>query len=52
MVQMNSLVGDLRGNAQAIEGWLKEAKRAKADLVVFPELALPGYPPEDLLLLG
>lgn len=52
MVQMNSLVGDLRGNAQAIDGWLKEAKLAKADLVVFPELALPGYPPEDLLLLG
>lgn len=52
MVQMNSLVGDLRGNAQAIEGWLKEAKRAKADVVVFPELALPGYPPEDLLLLA
>ncbi len=51
MVQMNSLVGDLRGNAHAIETWLKEAKRAKADVVVFPELALPGYPPEDLLLL-
>ncbi|MGE0472267.1 MAG: NAD+ synthase [Nitrospirales bacterium] len=51
MVQMNSLVGDLRGNAHAIEGWLKEAKQAKADVVVFPELALPGYPPEDLLLL-
>ncbi len=51
MVQMNALVGDIRGNAHAIEKKIKDAKRAKADVVVFPELALPGYPPEDLLLL-
>ena len=52
MVQMNALVGDIRGNAQAIGKGIKEAKRAKADVVIFPELALPGYPPEDLLLLS
>jgi len=51
MVQMNALVGDIRGNAHVIGKWTKEAKRAKAEVVVFPELALPGYPPEDLLLM-
>ncbi|HJU03502.1 MAG TPA: nitrilase-related carbon-nitrogen hydrolase, partial [Nitrospiraceae bacterium] len=50
MAQMNSVVGDVAGNAQRIERWLREARRAKADLVAFPELALTGYPPEDLLL--
>ncbi len=50
MIQMNPTVGDLEGNVRRIGGWLKEARRAKADLVVFPELAITGYPPEDLLL--
>jgi NAD+ synthase (glutamine-hydrolysing) len=50
MAQMNSIVGDLTGNVQRIERWLREARRARADLVAFPELALTGYPPEDLLL--
>jgi NAD+ synthase (glutamine-hydrolysing) len=50
MVQMNPTVGDLDGNVRRITGWLKEAKKAKPDLVVFPELAITGYPPEDLLL--
>jgi len=50
MVQMNPTVGDLKGNARRIAAWLREARRAKADLVVFPELAMTGYPPEDLLL--
>ncbi len=50
MVQMNSTVGDLDGNVRRITGWLREAKKAKADLVAFPELAITGYPPEDLLL--
>ncbi|GJL56565.1 MAG: NAD+ synthase [Nitrospirales bacterium] len=50
MVQMNPILGDLDGNAQAICRWLKEARKAKADVVVFPELAVTGYPPEDLLL--
>ncbi len=50
MVQMNPTVGDVTGNARRILAWLKEAKKAKPDLVVFPELVLTGYPPEDLLL--
>jgi NAD+ synthase (glutamine-hydrolysing) len=50
MVQMNSTVGDLDGNVRRIKAWLREVKQAKADLVVFPELAITGYPPEDLLL--
>ncbi len=50
MVQMNSTVGDLDGNVRLITAWLREAKKAKADLVAFPELAITGYPPEDLLL--
>jgi len=50
MVQMNPTVGDLDGNLRRITAWLREAKKAKADLVAFPELAITGYPPEDLLL--
>jgi len=50
MVQMNPTVGDLEGNVRRIVAWLREAKKAKADLVAFPELAITGYPPEDLLL--
>ena len=50
MVQMNPTVGDLDGNVRRIIGWLREAKKAKPDLVAFPELAITGYPPEDLLL--
>jgi NAD+ synthase (glutamine-hydrolysing) len=51
MVQMNAVVGDLGGNTRAICRWIREAKKAKADVVVFPELAVSGYPPEDLLLM-
>lgn len=50
MVQMNPTVGDMEGNVLRIGGWLREAKKAGADLVAFPELAITGYPPEDLLL--
>jgi NAD+ synthase (glutamine-hydrolysing) len=50
MAQMNPTVGDLAGNARRITGWIREARKAQADLVVFPELAVTGYPPEDLLL--
>lgn len=50
MVQMNPTVGDVEGNVRKIAGWLREAKKAGADLVAFPELAICGYPPEDLLL--
>ncbi len=51
MVQMNAVVGDLDGNTRAICRSIREAKKAKADVVVFPELAVSGYPPEDLLLM-
>src|SRR5438445_11591287 len=50
LAQMNSVVGDLDGNRDRILGRLDEAKNAGADLVLFPELTVTGYPPEDLLL--
>ena len=50
MAQINPTVGDLVGNTRLIKAWIKEARKAKADLVAFPELAITGYPPEDLLL--
>lgn len=49
MAQMNPTVGDLSGNVRRIAAWMREARRAQADLVAFPELAVTGYPPEDLL---
>jgi len=50
LAQMNTVVGDLDGNRERIVGRLEEAREAGADLVLFPELATTGYPPEDLLL--
>jgi len=50
LAQMNSIVGDLDGNRDRILARLEEARQADADLVLFPELAVTGYPPEDLLL--
>jgi NAD+ synthase (glutamine-hydrolysing) len=50
LAQINSLVGDLDGNAERITRRIDEAKAASADLVLFPELVVTGYPPEDLLL--
>src|SRR5271165_6822743 len=50
LCQMNATVGDIAGNAQRIRAGLQQARDAGADLVLFPELALTGYPPEDLLL--
>lgn len=47
---MNPTVGDLRGNARTIEMGIEQARAAGAQLVLFGELALTGYPPEDLLL--
>jgi len=49
LAQINSTVGDLDGNVARIVGRLREARNAGADLVLFPELAVTGYPPEDLL---
>jgi NAD+ synthase (glutamine-hydrolysing) len=50
LAQMNTVVGDLDGNRERIVTRLDEAREAGADLVLFPELATTGYPPEDLLL--
>ena len=50
LAQINTVVGDLDGNRDLILGRLEEAKESDADLVLFPELAVTGYPPEDLLL--
>jgi NAD+ synthase (glutamine-hydrolysing) len=50
MAQINSTVGDLKGNISKIQKFLADAKEKGADLVVFPELAIMGYPPQDLLL--
>lgn len=49
LAQINTIVGDLAGNREKIIDGLKKAVSAQADLVVFPELAVTGYPPEDLL---
>jgi NAD+ synthase (glutamine-hydrolysing) len=48
--QLNTVVGDLAGNAERILAALAAAEAAGADICVVPELAIPGYPPEDLLL--
>jgi NAD+ synthase (glutamine-hydrolysing) len=50
LAQINTVVGDLEGNRERILAGLNEARTANADLVVFPELAITGYPAEDLLL--
>jgi len=50
LAQINSVVGDLEGNRDRVLRRLEEAKEAGADLILFPELVVTGYPPEDLLL--
>ncbi len=47
---MNATVGDIDGNVERIRAGQRAAHAAQADLVLFPELAVTGYPPEDLLL--
>jgi NAD+ synthase (glutamine-hydrolysing) len=49
LAQTNTTVGDLCGNAQRILSFSKQAAESRADVVVFPELTLTGYPPRDLL---
>ena len=49
MAQINPTVGDLHGNTRKIIEYIDRARSLQADLVAFPELAIPGYPPEDLL---
>jgi NAD+ synthase (glutamine-hydrolysing) len=50
LAQINPTVGDIRGNARKISEYTARARDDGAALVVFPELTLSGYPPEDLLL--
>jgi NAD+ synthase (glutamine-hydrolysing) len=50
LCQLNATVGDIAGNAERVRDGIRAAREAHADLVLFPELALTGYPPEDLLL--
>ncbi|MEK9627408.1 MAG: NAD+ synthase [Nitrospinota bacterium] len=50
LAQMNSVVGDFNSNNEKIKQQIKQAKKRGADVVLFPELAVTGYPPEDLLL--
>lgn len=48
--QINCTVGDLKGNAEKILEYIEKAKEKGVDIVAFPELAITGYPPDDLLL--
>jgi NAD+ synthase (glutamine-hydrolysing) len=50
LAQVNARVGDLDGNARLVREQIARARDAGAELVLFPELVLTGYPPEDLLL--
>ena len=50
LCQINATVGDIAGNARRIAEGIAAAREAGAELVLFPELSLTGYPPEDLLL--
>ncbi|MBU1670750.1 MAG: NAD+ synthase [Actinobacteria bacterium] len=50
LAQVNTAVGDFDANREKVADYIHRAREAGADLVVFPELCLSGYPPEDLLL--
>jgi NAD+ synthase (glutamine-hydrolysing) len=50
LAQINTIVGDFAGNSEKIIASMDEARRMDADLLVFPELTICGYPPEDMLL--
>jgi NAD+ synthase (glutamine-hydrolysing) len=52
LAQIDVTVGDLDGNADRIVKWSHQAHEAGAHLLAFPEMALTGYPPEDLVLRG
>lgn len=49
LAQINPIVGNLRGNGQKIINYAQQARSQGADLVVFPEMSVVGYPPQDLL---
>ncbi|MFA7564481.1 MAG: nitrilase-related carbon-nitrogen hydrolase, partial [Candidatus Neomarinimicrobiota bacterium] len=50
LAQINPVLGDLPGNAKKITNFIKEADQQGIDLLIFPELAITGYLPQDLLL--
>lgn len=50
LAQIDTTVGDIRGNTQVISARIAEARQARCAIVAFPELAVTGYPPEDLVL--
>jgi len=50
LAQINPVVGDLSGNAKKILSFIRQAEKNRVEILTFPELALTGYPPEDLLL--
>src|SRR5260370_4754493 len=50
LAQVNTIVGDLQGNTRLITDWIGRARDQGVDIVAFPELAITGYPPEDLVL--
>lgn len=50
LAQINSCVGDIAGNIRKIKAFCAEASKLSVDILVFPEMAVCGYPPEDLLL--
>ena len=50
LAQLDTTVGDLEGNLALLTAWASRATEAGADVAVFPELAITGYPPEDLVL--
>ncbi len=49
MAQVNPTVGDLDGNAELVESFMKRAEDLKVDILAFPEMVITGYPPLDLL---
>lgn len=50
LAQINTTVGDIKGNVDLIIDYIGRATSERADMVIFPELSVTGYPPEDLLL--
>src|SRR5512147_1985615 len=51
LCQINTTVGDIEGNTKKILDYIAKGKKMGADLLVFPEMAVTGYPPEDLLFM-
>src|SRR6185312_2072559 len=50
LAQIDPTVGDIDGNSAKVAEWIGRAREEGADLVIFPELCIPGYPAEDLYL--